>query len=456
MSENMNSPVPEGANKAGVASSDRRSFLRKSVALAAGGAAIAATGAANAGDGLKTWTEPLKNEPTRHILGRGVVSIPYGLPSKFEAGVVRRNVGWLTADTIASISFTPWQDLHGIITPNGLHFERYHAGAVDVDPSQHHLVVHGMVKQPMIFTVDDLKRLPSHTAIHFLECPANGAMEWRGVQMDSLQFTHGMMSCSEWTGVKLTTLMEMVGVDPKSTWFYGEGTDGSALQRSVPMEGAVDQHGRPIPAAYTSHYRDAMVCYAQNGEALRPENGYPIRLLIPGFEANISTKYLRRLMFVDKPLVTYQETKHYIEVLPNGMIRQYDLVNEANSVINYPCPDYKMNGKGTYEIRGIAWSGYGKIAHVDVSVDGGKNWTQANLVEPVLNKCLTKFTLPYEWDGQEALIMSRATDETGYVQPTLKQLREVRGYNSIYHKNSIQVWKIEKTGEVKNVQIENV
>lgn len=456
MSENMINTVPEGTKKAGEASSDRRKFLRKSVALAAGGAAIAATSAANAGDGLKTWTTPLQDEPTRHMLGRGVVSVPYGLPSKYESGVVRRNVGWLTADTIASISFTPWQDLHGIITPNGLHFERYHAGAVDVDPSKHHLVIHGMVKQPMIFTVEDLKRLPSHTAIHFLECPANGAMEWRGVQMDSMQFTHGMMSCSEWTGVKLTTLMEMVGVDPKATWFYGEGTDGSALQRSVPMEGAVDQHGRPIPPEYTNHYRDAMVCYAQNGEALRPENGYPIRLFIPGFEANISTKYLRRLMFVDKPLVTYQETKHYIEVLPNGMIRQYNLVNEANSVINYPCPDFKMNGKGTYEIRGIAWSGYGKIAHVDVSVDGGKNWKQANLVEPVLNKCVTKFTLPFEWDGEEALIMSRATDETGYVQPTLKQLREVRGFNSIYHKNSIQVWKIEKTGEVKNVQIENV
>lgn len=456
MSENMINEAPKGAPSEGVASSERRKFLRKSVALAAGGAAVAATGAANADVKLKTWTKPLKDEPTRHILGRGVVSVPYGLPSKFEKNVVRRNVGWLTADTIASISFTPWQDLHGIITPNGLHFERYHAGCVDVDPSKHHLVIHGMVKHPMIFTVDDLKRMPSHTAIHFLECPANGAMEWRGVQMDSMQFTHGMMSCAEWTGVKLTTLMEMVGVDPKSTWFYGEGTDGSALQRSVPMEGAKDQFGKPIPAFETVQYHDAIVAYAQNGEALRPEQGYPIRLFIPGYEANMSIKYLRRLKFVDKPLVTYQETRHYIDVLPDGKIRQFSLTNMANSVINYPCPDFQMSGPGSYEIRGIAWSGLGKIKHVDISVDGGKNWHQANLVEPVLSKCVTKFTLPFEWKGDEHLIMSRATDETGYVQPTLHQLRQVRGLNSIYHKNSIQVWKIEKTGEVKNVQIKNV
>ncbi|MCL7744443.1 sulfite dehydrogenase [Guyparkeria hydrothermalis] len=456
MSETTLDQTPQSDAREGVASSDRRKFLRKSVALAASGAAAAAAGNAYAGDvKLETVTDPLKPGATRNILGRGVVSVPYGMPSKFEKHVVRRNVSWLTADTVASISFTPWQDLNGIITPNGLHFERHHAGAVDVDPETHRLVIHGMVDKPMIFTMEDLKRMPSHTAIHFLECPANGAMEWRGVQMDSMQFTHGMMACSEWTGVKLTDLMEYVGVDPKSTWLYAEGTDGSALQRSIPMEGAKDQFGEPLPADSCEMYKDAMIAYAQNGEALRPENGYPIRFLLPGCEANMSIKWLRRIKFVDKPLVTYQETRHYIEPLPDGTIRQFSLVNETNSVINYPCPDNQMKGKGAYEIRGIAWSGRGKIAHVDVSVDGGKNWKEAELVEPVMSKCVTKFKLPFEWNGDEHLIMSRATDETGYVQPTLMQLRNVRGTNSIYHKNSIQAWKIEKTGEVKNVQIEN-
>ena len=456
MSETTLDQTPQSDAREGVASSDRRKFLRKSVALAASGAAAAAAGNAYADDvKLETVTEPLKPGATRNILG--LIEVPGAdeLVSKFEKNVVRRNVSWLTADTVASISFTPWQDLNGIITPNGLHFERHHAGAVDVDPETHQLVIHGMVDKPMVFSMEDLKRMPSHTAIHFLECPANGAMEWRGVQMDSMQFTHGMMSCSEWTGVKITDLMEYVGVDPKSTWFYAEGADGSALQRSIPMEGAKDQFGEPLPADQCELYKDAMIAYAQNGEALRAENGYPIRFLLPGCEANMSIKWLRRIKFVDKPLVTYQETRHYIEPLPDGTIRQFSLVNETNSVINYPCPDYQMQGKGAYEIRGIAWSGRGKIAHVDVSVDGGKNWHEAELVQPVMSKCVTKFKLPFEWNGDEHLIMSRATDETGYVQPTLMQLRNVRGTNSIYHKNSIQAWKIEKTGEVKNVQIEN-
>ena len=455
MSETNIEQTPQSAAREGVASSERRKFLSKSVALAATGAAAASAGVAKAAPSLDTWDEPLENGPTRHVLGRGVVSIPYGVPSKFESHVRRRNIGWLTADTLASISFTPWQDLHGIITPNGLHFERHHAGAVDVPPDSWQLVIHGLVDRPMVFTLEDLKRMPSHTAIHFLECPANGAVEWRGVQMDSIQYTHGMLSCSEYVGVKITDLMEYVGVKPEATWFYAEGTDGSALQRSVPMEGARDQFGEPITDMQTSLYKDSMVVYAMNGEALRPENGYPVRFLLPGCEANMSIKWLRRIKFTDKPLVTYQETRHYVEPMANGTIRQFSFVNECKSVINYPCPDFQLKGKGTYEIRGIAWSGHGKITHVDVTVDGGKTWHEAELVEPVLSKSLTKFTIPFEWNGDEHLIMSRATDETGYTQPTLAQLRKVRGFNGIYHKNSIQTWKIEKTGEVNNVQIEN-
>lgn len=444
---------PVSGDEQAVASEARRSFLRKSVAVAGGAlAAGAVAGRAVASDVVK---DPLPIPPTNKMLGRGVVSVPYGMPSKFEAHVVRRNVEWLTPDTIASISFTPLQDLEGIITPAGLHFERYHAGAIDIDPSTHRLVIHGMVEKPMIFTIEDLKRLPQKSGIWFMECPANGGMEWRGVQMDSLQFTHGMISCSEWVGVSILDLMKLVGVKKEATWFYAEGADGSALQRSIPLPGAKDQFGKPIPDA--DHiYKDIIVAYAQNGEALRPENGYPIRLVVPGCEANLSIKHLRRIKFSNKPLVTYQETRHYTDGMPDGRFRQFTLVNEANSVITFPCPDKKLSGKGAYEIRGLAWSGRGKVKAVDVSVDGGKTWKEAKLVEPVFSKCLTRFVFPWEWDGKETLIMSRVTDETGYTQPTLRQLREIRGTNSIYHKNSIQTWKIEANGEVKNVQIENL
>ncbi len=459
-----NITVPVNIDEQAEANQTRRAFLRKSVAVASGAVvaasaaaqAVAAGGQANA-DTFLTASGDLPIVATSKILGRGVVSVPYGLPSKYEASVVRRNVEWLTPDTIASISFTPWQDVEGIITPSGLHFERTHAGTVDVDPKTHRLVVHGLVERPMIFTIEDLKRFPQKVGTWFLECPANGAMEWNGVQMDSVQFTHGMMSCSEWVGVSLLDIMKAVGVKKEATWFYGEGGDGSGLQRSVPLPGAKDQFGKPLPEFDTTTiYKDIIVAYAQNGEALRPENGYPIRLLVPGCEANMSVKYLRRIKFVDKPLVTYQETRHYTDGMKDGRFRQYTLVNEANSVVTFPVPDKKMAGKGSYEIRGLAWSGRGKIKAVDVSVDGGKTWTEAKLVEPVMSKCFTRFTLPWEWDGKDALVMSRAMDETGYVQPTLKQLIDERGTSGIYHKNSIQTWKVNANGEVHNVQLRSL
>lgn len=446
----MSESKKEGVEHSENVPTERRKFLRSGAAAVSG--VVASAAAANV-----LAAEPLAIPATNKMMGRPVVHAPYGLPSKFEANVLRRNVEWLTPDTTASISFTPLQDLHGVITPAGLHFERFHAGAVDVDPETHRLVIHGMCERPMQFTMDDLRRMPSHTAVHFLECPANGAMEWRGVQMDSVQFTHGMASCSEFTGVKLSTLMEYCGVSPDSTWFYAEGADGSGLQRSIPLPGAKDQNGNPLPE-YDQNmiHKDVMIAYAMNGEALRPENGYPLRLVVPGCEANMSIKYLRRMKFTNKPLVTYQETRHYTEVTNDGRIRQYTLVNEANSVITFPCPDKHMSGKGFYEIRGLAWSGRGLVKGVDVSTDGGKTWREAELVQPVMNKSFTRFTIPFDWQGEEHLIMSRAHDETGYVQPTLKQLRDARGTNTIYHKNSIQTWRIEKTGEVTNVQINNV
>ena len=452
----MSNTKTDGSSADKPESQARRRFLQGSVNVSAG-AILGAGSSLTASETSTAEATPLPIPPSNKTLGRGVVSVPYGLPSKFEAEVLRRNVDWLTPDQIASISFSPLQDLHGIITPAGLHFERYHAGAVDIDPETHLLAIHGMVDKPIKLTLKELKRLPSHTAVHFLECPANGAMEWRGVQMNSVQFTHGMVSCSEWTGVKLTTLMEMVGVKPESTWFYAEGADGSGLQRSVPLPGAKDQFGKSLAKFDQNEiFKDIMVAYAQNGEALRPENGYPIRLVVPGCEANLSIKYLRRIKFSNKPLVTYQETRHYTDVTKSGQARQFSLVNESNSVITYPSPDHHLDDKGFYEIRGLAWSGRGKVKHVDVSLDAGRNWQEAKLVEPVMSKCLTRFLVDWEWDGSETVIMSRITDETGYVQPTIKQLRDERGTNSIYHKNAIQAWRVLKTGEVENVQINNI
>lgn len=437
----------------------RRKFLAKTAATTA----VVATGGANAAlkhidaTNISGKGEPLPIPGTNKILGMPVTSSPYGMPSKFEAGVVRKALDWLSPNLTSTVSFTPMQDLHGIITPSGLHFERFHAGYVDVNPDTHLLVIHGLVEKPIKLTMADLKRLPSTTAIHFLECPANGALEWRGVQVESAQFTHGMSSCSEWTGVKLTTIMEMVGVKPEATWFYAEGADGSGLQRSVPLPGAKDQFGKDLPEYDQNEiFKDVIIAYAQNGEALRPENGYPVRLVVPGCEANMSIKYLRRLKFTNKPLVTYQETRHYTDMLRSGKIRQFSHINEANSIITYPSPDHPIEHKGYREIRGLAWSGKGKVKHVDISTDGGKNWKEAKLLGPVLHKSFTRFTMDWSWDGKSTIIMSRVTDETGYVQPTITQLRESRGTNGIYHKNAIQAWEINHEGALRNVQINNI
>ena len=365
-------------------------------------------------------------------------SSPYGNPSPHEAHVVRRNVGWLTSSTQSSINFTPLQDLHGIITPNGLHFERHHGGVPAINPNEHRLIIHGMVKYPLMFTMDELMRFPSESHIHFIECPANGGMEWKGVQMQTVQFTHGMVSCCEWTGVKVSTLLQEVGVDPQGTWVLAEGADGGAMDRSIPMEKMMD---------------DAMICWAQNGERLRPEQGYPIRLLVPGFEGNMNIKWLRRLKVGTEPWMTREETSKYTDLMADGSARQFTFVQEANSCITYPSAGQQMSHKGFHEITGLAWSGRGKIKQVDVSVDGGRNWRTASLQEPVMSKCLTRFRIPWQWNGEKAHLQSRAMDETGYVQPTITQLREVRGVNSIYHKNSIYTWEIDTNGEVKNVQL---
>ena len=411
----------------------RRKFLK--LGAAAAGGALLGPGVAVAGE---AGAFPPKDAPWSQSLGAGIVDRPYGRPSEFVKDVIRRNVPWLTASKESSVSFSPLQDLNGIITPNGLFFERYHAGRAEVDPRQHRLMIHGMVERPLILTMQDIERFPSTSRIHFIECPANGGMEWRAAQLNSLQFTHGMVSCAEWTGVKLSTLLEEVGIKKEAKWVLVEGADGAHMTRSLPLEKCLD---------------DVLVVYAQNGEALRPEQGFPLRLLVPGWEGNVSIKWIRRIKLGDKPWYTREETAKYTDLMANGTSHGFTWVNEAKSVITFPCPEKPLSGAGLYEIRGLAWSGRGKIRAVDVSLDGGMNWQRAELKEPVLSKALTRFTLPWRWDGKPALLESRAVDETGYVQPSIAQLRKLRGTNSIYHNNSIQTWQVKPDGSVYDVQL---
>lgn len=419
-------------------SNERRRFLRNGLFTAAGAMVGGALGGLSPRlaaaeeafpPGIPAWTR---------ALGAGVVANPYGTPSAFEKDVIRRTVPWLTADEISSVSFSPLQHLKGIITPNGLFFERHHAGRPDVDPQQHRLMIHGLVERPIILSMEDLQRFPSVSQINFIECPANGGMDWRGAQLNSLQFLHGMVSCAEWTGVRLSTLLGEVGIKTEGKWLLAEGADGAAMTRSIPLEKALD---------------DVIVAFAQNGEALRAEQGYPIRLVVPGWEGNTHVKWLRRLEIGDKPWMHREETSKYTDLMPDGTARGFTWVMDAKSVITSPCPEKPVNAQGNRQIEGIAWSGRGKVKAVDVSLDGGRNWQQARLQEPVLPKALTRFALDWRWDGQPALLQSRVIDESGYVQPTLGQLKDSRGTNSIYHKNAIQTWKVNADGSVHNVQI---
>ena len=409
---------------------ERRNFLKQGLTML-GAAGLAAGGSS-------AMAAPPELPPWSRKLGAGVLTNPYGSPSRYESHVQRRTVDWLTADRIAAISFTPLADLKGIITPSGVVFERFHAGLPEINPQEHRLMIHGMVERPIILSMDDLMRFPSVSMIRFLECPANGGMEWRGAQMDRLQFSHGMLACCEWTGVLLSTLLDEVGVKKDASWVLAEGSDGSHMSRSIPMDKALD---------------DALVVYAQNGEALRPEQGYPVRLINPGWEGNTSIKWLRRLEIGDKPWYQREETSKYTDLYADGKSREFTFVQEANSVVTNPCPEKPLGKPGKLWIEGLAWSGRGKIKQVDVSVDGGVSWRPARFTSTVLPRALTRFGVEWEWNGAPAMIQSRAIDETGYVQPTYGQLRAARGTNSIYHKNAIQTWKVNTDGSVANVQI---
>jgi sulfane dehydrogenase subunit SoxC len=410
----------------------RRSFLGLGAAL---------TGSLALGKPEQAEAQPASppaDAPWSQSSGAGVVDRPYGRPADFEAGVIRRNIPWLTATTESSVSFTPLQDLHGIITPNGLFFERHHSGRADVDPAKHRLMIHGLVERPLLLSMKDILRFPQVSRTHFIECSANGGMQWRTPQLNSLQFSHGMIGCAEWIGVRLSTLLEEVGLKRDARWAMFEGADGAHMNRSLPLAKCLD---------------DCLIVYAQNGEALRPEQGYPLRLVVPGWEGSVSIKWLRRIKLGDKPWYSREETSKYTDPMPDGTSRGFSFLMEAKSVITSPCPEKPLAGPGLHEIRGLAWTGNGKVKRVDVSTDGGVNWQTARLHEPVLSKALTKFALPWRWDGKPALLQSRAIDETGYVQPTIAELRKRRGSNSVYHNNSIQTWQVKPDGSVFDVQL---
>jgi sulfane dehydrogenase subunit SoxC len=417
---------------------NRRAFLRKSAGLAGALAATVVGGSGRAADGKG---DPAILELAQHSkgLGQPVAATGYGMPSRHEKNLQRRESPGLTRVPQASVSFAPLQGLFGIITPSGLHFERHHQGWWDIDPAQHRLMVMGLVKQPKVYTMDDLMRLPSVSRIHFIECGANTGMEWANVAVPTVQYTHGMLSCCEFTGVPLATLLDDCGFDRRTAKFVlAESADGAGLTRTIAMDRALD---------------DVIVAWGMNGEMLRPENGYPLRLVVPGVQGVSWVKWLRRIEVGDQPWHTREEVLHYIDLMPDGKHRQFTSIQEAKSVITTPSGGQRLLDRGFYSISGLAWSGRGRIKRVDVSMDGGRNWQRARLESPILPKALTRFSLPWTWDGSPTVLQSRATDETGYVQPKIGQLRAVRGTRSIYHNNAIQSWKVADSGEVSNVQI---
>jgi len=410
----------------------RRDFLRGAFLAAAGVAA----GVARAADG-----DPAILELPEHSrgLGQPVAARPYGAPSQYERNLQRRESPGLTRVPQSSVSFAPLQGFFGIITPSGLHFERHHQGWWDIDPSKHRLMINGLVREARVYAMDDLMRLPAVSRMHFIECGANTGMEWGNVAVPTVQYTHGMLSCCEYTGVLLSTLLDHCGFDRKGAKFVlAEGGDGSGMTRTVSIERALD---------------DVMVAWGMNGEMLRPENGYPLRLVVPGVQGVSWVKWLRRIEVGDKPWGTKDETLHYVDLMPDGTHRQYTSIQECKSVITSPSGGQQLLDRGFHNVTGIAWSGRGRIKRVDVSFDGGRNWRTARLESPVLPKCLTRFNVDWVWDGGPAILQSRAIDDTGYVQPKIAQLREVRGKRSIYHNNAIQSWKVAQGGEVSNVQV---
>ena len=429
MSPPSSQDQPLAEQAAGNGLLDRRIFIKHGIALfGAGGLAVVSAPSAKAAD-------PSSMPPWMQFPGAGMSS--YGSPAKYENKVVRTLIQSKPGTTGSGASRTPIEALDGMITPTSLHFERHHSGVPDIDPDQHRLLIHGLVKRPLTFTVDALLRYPMLSRIHFLECSGN-SLSMFGPTPPALTCgqVHGLVSCSEWTGVPLRLLLEEAGADLTAPWLLAEGADAAAMSRSVPMAKALD---------------DAFLALYQNGERLRPENGYPVRLFLPGYEGNMNVKWLRRLKVTSAPIMTKDETSRYTDLQADGKSLMFTYPMDVKSVITRPSPGVPLRAPGLYEVSGIAWSGSGTIKHVDVSADGGQTWAAAALSDPVLPRALTRFRIAWKWNGAPAVLKSRATDETGAVQPTRDALISAHGTNAIFHYNAIQAWQVETSGEVKNV-----
>jgi sulfane dehydrogenase subunit SoxC len=397
------------------------------VAGAMGGALLAGIpGTATGQAGQAAATRPVAPPDPTKLQGGATSAV--GVRSPFEAP--KRTP---TGETVGN-SLTPLQELTGTVTPSDLHFERHHAGVPTIDPERHGLVIHGLVDRPLRLSLEDLKRFPQVTRTHFIECSGNGRAAFRDPKPDMTpQKVAGLVANTEWTGVPLATLFREVGVSSRATWFLAEGGDACLMTRSVPIAKAWD---------------DALVVWAQNGEPLRPEQGYPMRLLLPGWEGNINIKWLRRLELGTRPWMTRWETSKYTDPLPDGTARQFSFEQDAKSIITSPAHPDRLSGRGWWPVSGLAWSGRGRITGVEVSTDGGRTWQAADLMGPAHPKAHVRFQYMWNWGGGEAVLLSRATDETGYVQPTRRQLLEVRGIGTDFHFNPIVGWRVEKDGEV--------
>jgi sulfane dehydrogenase subunit SoxC len=420
----------ERSNKSARKSS-RRKFLQAGAAVA-GGSLIGGSSALADPAEAPTENLPPSIPEWMKVPGAPMGDQPYGTPSLYEKGVVK-NISKSLPQYLSASGRTPLQELDGIITPNGLFYERHHGGVPTIDPEQHRLMLHGLVDRPMLFTMDDIRRFPSQSRIHFIECSGNPVYtKPYGKTASDLV---GLVSCAEWTGVMLKDVLNEAGLQKDAKWIVAEGADAAAMTRSIPIEKCLD---------------DAMLVYSQNGERLRPQQGYPLRLLLPGFEGNMHVKWLRRLKAVAEPVYSREETSKYTDLMPDGTARKFTFYMEAKSIILRPSGGQKLRGPGFHEISGIAWSGHGRIKRVEVSLDEGKSWQAATLQEPILSRALTRFRLPWQWDGKPAVIQSRAIDETDYVQPTLAELLAVRGTNHYYHNNAIWPWRIDANGDVSN------
>jgi sulfane dehydrogenase subunit SoxC len=408
---------------------DRRFFLRS-----------AAAGATAALTAPKLLAQAVGEGQPESILKPGYSSEDYGTPARYEIerGVHRTTFPVAKGRTMKPGGLTPHHLLRGTITPSGLHFELNHQGIPDIHPEQHELVIHGMVRRPMKYTVDALENYAMVTRQHVLECAGNGSVLWADKPAPdvTLDKTHGLMSASEWTGVPLATLLDECGADKKARWLVVEGGDSGAMTRSVPISKAFD---------------DSLIAIYQNGERLRPGNGYPMRLFNPGYEGNTNVKWVRSIHVTDRPVMSRFETSKYTDLMANGKALQFTLEMDVKSVITRPSNAMSLPKHGIYEVTGVAWSGGGRIARVEVSADGGKTWAEAEMEEPVQSRMLTRFRIPWEWRGAAATLQSRAWDETGRRQPTRRELVAARGRNGHYHYNAIHSWQVDKTGGIKHV-----